>query len=108
MTLNEYQEKAVSTAIFPQQHALAYLALGLTGESGEVAEKIKKILRDKNGYLKQEDRIEIAKEMGDALWYLGNLAEFLGVDLSYVAQLNVDKLASRKARSKLGGSGDNR
>lgn len=108
MGLNEYQKKATSTAIFPQKDGLAYLALGLSGEAGEVAEKVKKIIRDKGGYIQHEDRIEIAKEMGDVLWYLANLAEFIGTDFSYVAQLNVDKLASRKKRGVLKGEGDNR
>ena len=82
--------------------------LGLVGESGEFADKIKKILRDKNAEINEVDRQELVKELGDVLWYVASLAQNLHVSLDEVASLNVDKLAKRKAANKLGGSGDNR
>lgn len=82
--------------------------LGLIGESGEFADKVKKIIRDKNGKLSDEDKAEIVKELGDVLWYVNSLAHLLGTNLSDVAEQNLAKLASRKARGVLGGKGDNR
>lgn len=82
---------------------IAYLTLGLTGEAGEVAEKIKKAIRDG-----QFDSEQVAKELGDVYWYLGQLCIFLGKKPSEVIQMNYDKLASRKQRDVLGGSGDER
>ena len=108
MNMDEYQRKAIATAVYPSDVALSYLALGLTGEAGEVAEKIKKILRDKGGYIDGDSRLEIAKEVGDVLWYCANLLNHLGVVMGDAAQGNLDKLASRKKRGKLSGSGDNR
>lgn len=108
MKLNEYQQKAVSTAIYSDDHRLIYPALGLCGESGEVAEKVKKVLRDCDGDVSTEKRNEIAKEIGDVLWYIANLANDLDYDLEDIAQMNIDKLFSRKERGVLGGSGDNR
>lgn len=87
---------------------IVYLALGLNGESGEVAEKVKKIVRDQAGKLTDFDRVEIGKELGDVLWYLAMLAEELGISLEEVAQGNIDKLISRKERGVIHGSGDNR
>lgn len=102
--LDDYQYKAKQTAIYPEDRALEYLALKLCGESGEVAEKIGKSIRDK----RQLDFADAAKELGDVLWYVANLADYLGYDLSEVARINLKKLADRKARGVLGGSGDNR
>ena len=102
LSLDKYQQEALSTAIYPQNKALEYLALKLCGESGEVAEKIGKSIRDN----KPLDDKELAKELGDVLWYIANLAQFLGYDLSEVAQMNLDKLADRQNRGVLGGSGD--
>ena len=82
--------------------------LGLTGEAGETADKIKKILRDKNGVLADEDRLAIAKELGDVLWYLASIARYLDVPLSEVARGNIEKLESRYQRGKIHGSGDER
>lgn len=107
MNMNEYQSIARSTAVYPKEQALAYLALGL-GESGEVQNKVKKIIRDKGGEWDGEDAYEIVKELGDILWYVANMAYELGVDLFDVAQVNIDKLNSRAARGVLQGSGDNR
>lgn len=87
---------------------LAHHALGLTSEAGEVAGKIKKVIRDKQGYLTAGEAKEIAKEMGDVLWYLAALCTALNVNMSEVAAANLEKLFSRKQRGVLGGSGDNR
>lgn len=108
MTLNEYQEKANNTAIYSEEYKVIYPALGLNGEAGEVAEKIKKILRDRGGVMSDENKQELAKEIGDALWYCAALARDIGVDLNTIAQMNIDKLASRKQRNVISGSGDNR
>jgi len=103
MTFNEYQEKASKTAIYPEQFKLVYPALGLAGEAGEVAEKVKKLIRD--GTLQVED---LKKELGDVLWYVSAPASDLNIDLDDVAATNVAKLQSRSARGVIGGSGDNR
>lgn len=108
MNFNEYQKKALSTAIFPADKAVPYLALGLVGEAGEVAEKIKKIIRDKNGVILQSDAEAIMKEMGDVLWYLSVLANEIGFLFSEVAEENIEKLFSRKSRSMISGEGDDR
>ena len=103
MKFDEYQAATEETAIYPEDQALEYLALGLNGESGEVAEKIKKHIRD--GKEIDED---FAKELGDVLWYLARLIDELDADMSDVADSNLDKLLDRKDRDKLQGSGDNR
>jgi len=99
----EYQHKAVSFAIYPATHKVLYPALGLCGETGEVAEKVKKQVRD--GVF---NRHEVAKELGDVLWYLSNLANDIGYNLDEIADMNIEKLTSRKNRDKIKGSGDNR
>lgn len=88
----------------------AYVAkvLGLVGEAGEVAEKYKKVIRDKKGIINDEDRDLIVKELGDVLWYTAMLAKYLGVSFEEVAQANINKLSSRKERGTQRGSGDNR
>ena len=108
MNLNDYQNEAAKTAIYPEYIGLAYTALGLSGEAGEVADKVKKVYRDSEGEISDEKRLEIAKELGDVLWYLANLANELNADLEFIAESNLDKLNSRKKRGVLGGSGDNR
>lgn len=85
-----------------------YCALGLAGESGEVAEKFKKVLRDSRGVVSHEARALIAKELGDVLWYVSELASCVGLDLDDVAKQNIAKLADRKNRGVLQGSGDTR
>lgn len=120
MNLNEYQEKARSTR-FEKTKGLekGYSALGLTGEAGEVADKIKKIIRgdfDLEHYAtntERKDALEdfedsIIRELGDVLWYVAAVADDLEVSLELVASVNLEKLASRKDRGKLVGSGDNR
>ena len=76
--------------------------------AGEAADKVKKILRDKGGYASEEDRTALVKELGDVLWYVANVARYLGVSLSDVAEGNIEKLSSRKKRNKLHGEGDER
>ena len=103
MTFEEYQEQARSTAIYPRDRAIVYPALGLTGEAGEVAEKVKKWIRD--GTL---DKESIAKELGDVLWYIAALSGDLGISMDEIASQNIRKLQDRASRGKIQGSGDNR
>jgi len=88
--------------------AILHQVFGLVGESGEVAEKFKKLIRDKNGQMLPEDKEEIIKELGDVLWYVNSLSILLGSSLEAVAQKNLDKVLSRKERGATQGSGDNR
>lgn len=114
MKFDEYSEQAITTDTFGggsqsiESRAFLEKLLGLAGEAGEVADKVKKILRDKDGQLDDRDAVEITKEMGDVLWYLNALSIYLGSSLEDVAQYNLQKVLSRKARNKISGSGDNR
>lgn len=109
MELNEYQAEALSTAIYPNDNKVEYLALALCGEAGEVADKVKKIIRDHNGDFSDKDtRDRIAYELGDVLWYAANLANAIGYTLSDIAEINLQKINSRAQRGTLHGSGDNR
>jgi len=109
MTFDEYQKESRKTAKYPNiGNNFVYPTLGLCGESGEVAEKIKKVLRDKNGVMDEATKTEITKELGDVLWYLTQIASELGLPLENVAAENIKKLFSRLERGKLNGSGDNR
>lgn len=109
MNLNEYQAKSAATAVYPEgPAAIFYCTLGLCGESGEVAEKVKKVLRDKGGNFNPSTTDDIKLELGDVLWYLAQLATELGLTLQEVAEANLQKLQSRQQRGKLGGSGDER
>ena len=108
MTLNEYQNKALETALYPQESKIIYPTLGLTGEAGEVADKVKKVIRDNNNTFSEDKKKEIMKEVGDVLWYAAVLSHDLGYTLEEVAEANYEKLASRKERGKICGSGDNR
>jgi NTP pyrophosphatase (non-canonical NTP hydrolase) len=108
MLLNEYQQQISEFARYPysgsgKPEELTYVALGLNGEAGEFAEKVKKLIRD--GVFVKEDA---AKELGDVMWYTARAAEALGYSLQDIAQMNIDKLTSRKERNVLAGSGDNR
>jgi len=106
MDINEYQQKALKTAIFPKEYAIIYPTLGLAGEAGEVADKVKKIVRDRN--TSDQMKRDIAAEIGDCLWYCAVLANDLGFDLAQIADSNLSKLADRQQRGVLHGSGDKR
>ena len=110
MTLNDYQKDALVTAMFSGNELLdiCHWTLGITGEGGEIAEKVKKIIRDNNAVISDEVKAEIVKEIGDVLWYLAVLAKQLGVSFEEIGQANIAKLRSRQARDKIKGSGDNR
>ena len=113
MEFDEYQRRAKKYDQFdetdnPKEVGLIEKVLGLPGEAGEVADKFKKALRDKDGELSREDLEGIEKELGDVLWYVAAIARDLGMPLSEVAKGNLAKLESRYQRGKIGGSGDNR
>lgn len=108
MKLNEYQDKAMETALYPANLALAYVAMGLAGEAGEVANKVKKIYRDLGGVAFRDEEDQIAKELGDVLWYVATLAHEIGYRLEDIAQMNVEKLASRAEKGTIKGNGDDR
>lgn len=118
MELNDYQKQASKTVTYPKGWAsingvivdasIVYCALKLSGETGEVTEKIGKVMRDKEGFFGDHDRLQIAKELGDVLWYLSQLALEFGFDLEFIAQTNLDKLAARQTNNTLKGEGDNR
>jgi NTP pyrophosphatase (non-canonical NTP hydrolase) len=109
MEFKEYQELSRKTAMYPNKdNNFVYPTLGLAGEAGEVAEKVKKIIRDEEGVLNDEKREEIQKELGDVLWYVAQIATEMDLSLDDVASGNIKKLYDRMERNKLGGSGDNR
>lgn len=113
MRLSEYLDRTDETAVYPEQNtgsplALAYVGLGLAGESGEVADKIKKILRDRGGNPTEEDIDKIQAELGDVMWYWIRLHRELGIVPEFTMYLNLRKLQGRKERGTLGGSGDDR
>ena len=109
ITPDLYENLAGQTAIFPEEKALEYLALGMTSEAGEVAGKVKKLIRDgedKEGF--EMKKLAIASEIGDVLWYCAMMAKEVGVPLNDILKENLKKLHSRKERGTLHGSGDNR
>jgi NTP pyrophosphatase (non-canonical NTP hydrolase) len=109
MELSEYQSLSRRTATYPRAGKdMTYPALGLCGEAGEVAEKVKKTLRDDDGVLTDERRAALSRELGDVLWYLSQVATEAGLDLEEIAAENLDKLFSRQERGVLRGSGDDR
>lgn len=113
MNFDEYQKQAASCDFYEKTDDVmdaGFLEkiLGLVGEAGETADKFKKIIRDKNGEMTEEDRLAIVKELGDVLWYVASISRYLDMPLSEVAKLNVAKLLSRKKRGTLHGDGDNR
>jgi NTP pyrophosphatase (non-canonical NTP hydrolase) len=116
MEMNRYQVATGATAIYETSSRTAcgslgpllYTVLGLVGEGGEFANKLKKILRDKNGVIDEDTRIELRKELGDCLWYISEAATQLGTTLDIVADENVKKLQRRKEKGTLQGSGDSR
>ncbi len=109
MDVRDYQSLSRRTATYPGAgDNIVYPTLGLAGEAGEVAEKVKKLIRDDAGVLSDERRTALAGELGDVLWYVAQVATEAGLDLDDVAQANLDKLASRAERGVLSGSGDDR
>lgn len=115
--MNEYQRNALETAIYPADQKIIYPTLGLAGEAGEVADKVKKIIRDTEVIrdkdsgamiLNDEQRRQLALEIGDVLWYCATLSYDLGYTLQQVADMNYEKLKSRQERGKIHGSGDER
>ena len=109
MQFDEYQRKSIEFAIYPATHRILYPALGLAGEAGEVANKVKKFIRD--GADKESfavKKVEIAAEIGDVLWYCAALAHDLGFNLSEIAAENYSKLSGRSKRGTIGGDGDDR
>ncbi|MBM5823919.1 MAG: hypothetical protein FJ054_00835 [Cyanobacteria bacterium M_surface_10_m2_119] len=109
MDLSTYQSRARETARYPGVGSNPiYPTLGLCGEAGEVADKVKKVIRDRGGAFSPEVIDALQLELGDVLWYVAQLASELGLELEAVAQANLDKLASRAARNVIAGSGDHR
>lgn len=114
MTIDEYQKKSRKTVLYSDVKVLKnsksfiYPVLGLVGETGEVADKLKKILRNNNGELNEEAREELKKELGDVLWYLSQLATELNLSLDEIAKKNIEKVFSRLERGVIKNSGDNR
>lgn len=103
MTTDEYQKQALTTAM-PTSMNIYYMTLGLAGEAGEVANKVKKLMRDN----REANKDELAAELGDVLWYVAGCASVLGLSLEDIAAANLAKLKSRKERNAITGSGDNR
>ena len=109
MTFDDYQAKALRTARPKDaKDEFIHLVLGLVGESGEIAEKVKKLVRDHDTDLSKFDVDDLKKELGDVLWYVAVLANYFDISFDEVASANIEKLASRNARGVLSGSGDNR
>lgn len=108
MNFNEYQKLAKATDIYSEKYAFFCHVLGLAGEAGEVIDKVKKIYRDNDGNFTDAKKIELAYELGDALWYIACIAYDLEISLEDIAKMNISKLEDRKNRNKLNGSGDHR
>ena len=109
MNFNLYQSESRTTAFYPNVgENPIYPTLGLAGEAGEVADKVKKVLRDNGGVFDEKSIKSITLELGDVLWYVAQLSSELGIDLEQVAKLNLEKLSSRAKRDVIAGSGDNR
>jgi NTP pyrophosphatase (non-canonical NTP hydrolase) len=109
LTLDEYQRRALTTAIYPGRgDSVLYPTIGLAGEVGEVSELVKKAIRDDGGAITDERRERIIGELGDVLWYVAVLADECGATLGDVATRNLTKLSGRMARGTIGGSGEDR
>ncbi len=109
MDLNHYQKQARLTAAYPNVgNNPIYPTLGLCGEAGEVAEKVKKVLRDNQGNFDEKSCDQLKLELGDVLWYVSQLSSELGFDLHDIAQENLNKLSSRAKRGMISGEGDSR
>lgn len=108
MDFRDYQKAATKTALYADAYRVTYPALGLASEAGEVAGKVKKVLRDRGGDFNGDQIDAIADELGDVLWYVATLAADLGIDMDKIAAGNVEKLRSRQERGTLQGDGDKR
>ncbi|HEU4715480.1 MAG TPA: nucleoside triphosphate pyrophosphohydrolase family protein [Candidatus Saccharimonadales bacterium] len=109
MNMNDYQTAALRTAApKDKKDEVFHLVLGLCGESGEIAEKVKKIVRDHGSDFSHLDKNDLVKELGDVLWYVAVLADHFDISLGDVVEKNIAKLADRQKRGLIGGSGDNR
>lgn len=108
MDIKEYQGIIKKTAVFPAEIGLTYCTMGLCGEAGEVAEKMKKLFRDKGGVVTDEFKQDVKKELGDVVWYVTALANELGLTLEEILEANYTKLIKRRETNTLHGSGDNR
>lgn len=109
MNFNDYQAKAKTTSTMSDPVlAPLYFTLGLTGEAGEIAEKIKKVIRNHDGDYTKLDREDLTKELGDVMWYLAMLADTFDIELDDVARANIAKLADRKNRGVIKSTGDYR
>lgn len=109
MQFNDYQREAIKTAIYPEKYRLLYPTMGLAGEAGELANKVKKFMRDRSDMeVYTADRHGLAAELGDILWYVAAVATDIGLSLDDVAQGNLAKLATRAERNTISGSGDER
>jgi len=110
MTFDDYQRKALKTAIKHPDDLMdkTIWVMGVAGEAGEVVEKWKKIVAYKEGKITEDDRAELAKELGDVVWYIAVLAHSLGLSFDQIMQTNLSKLASRQTRDTIKGQGDNR
>ncbi len=109
MNFKQYQTEATKTATYPNVgNNFVYPTLGLAGEAGEVAEKIKKVLRDKGGIIDDQTKQDICKEIGDVMWYIAALCNELEVEMNDVAVMNINKLFDRRDRDKIHGEGDDR
>ena len=109
MNFDTYQIKARKTALYPNLGSnFIYPTLGLVGEAGEVAEKVKKVIRDKNCVFDKKEELALKKELGDVLWYISNLCSEFNFSLDEVAQGNLDKLKLRASKGRISGSGDDR
>lgn len=107
-SINDYQNRITQFAIYPAEHAITYLALGLASEAGEVAGKVKKVIRDSSNVFDDDAKLAILAEIGDVLWYASMLATEIGIDMSDILAENYYKLEFRARRGMLKGSGDNR
>tara|TARA_Y100001968_G_C19425252_1_gene753984 strand:- start:1296 stop:1625 length:330 start_codon:yes stop_codon:yes gene_type:complete len=107
MDLNQYQNQARETALYPNVgENPIYPTLGLAGESGEVADKVKKVIRDNSGVFDSSSKESIKLELGDVLWYVAQLSSELGFELNEVAEMNLNKLRDRVKRGSISGEGD--
>jgi NTP pyrophosphatase (non-canonical NTP hydrolase) len=110
MNFDDYQNETEKTAFYSPQYIRLYPVLGLCGEAGEIAEKVKKLFRDNNGYVPNpmQWKADLEKEIGDVLWYLAAICRDFDLSLQSAAEGNIEKLRSRQERGVLSGSGDNR